>query len=270
MANITPVDNWTAGVYQWADGDVLDGGPDSLEVLPVKQLTNRSLYQRLRNVTPWDGALAADVGYPLGACVMHAGVSWRALMDTAIEPSTDPTQWERWGYSESELTAYLRGSLLSPTECPASGPAAPPSDVSPWTLWRSVAPYAEYWQWLGDVWKVVAGHYGVYVNNGVAGAAVTTGMKTIATITAHRTGRVLITASSRMTAAAGGNTNDVAIELAGSAIVSDAIVANVASQGMFCSSTIELPVTQGQVIATTTYSNFAGTALLRSSIYFKG
>jgi hypothetical protein len=112
MANIALVNNWVAGIYQWADGDVLDGGPDSLEVLPVKQLANNSLHQRLVNVTDWSDTLAAAYGYPLGAVVRHAGVSWRAKLANDVPPGTDPLKWERWGFSESELAAWLEARYL--------------------------------------------------------------------------------------------------------------------------------------------------------------
>ena len=37
---------WSDTVYAWQDGDVLDGGPDSTEVLPIKQLANRTQWLR--------------------------------------------------------------------------------------------------------------------------------------------------------------------------------------------------------------------------------
>lgn len=118
MANIEESNDWPSGVYQYADGDVLDGGPESSETLPIRQLANRSLYQRVRNVTPWESALALSVGYPTGACVMHAGVSWRSKVLNAVEPGTDAEKWERWGYSESELDARIAtkmpGSVANP------------------------------------------------------------------------------------------------------------------------------------------------------------
>lgn len=107
MANINESDEWASGVYQYAIGDVLDGGPESSETLPIRQLANRSLFQRLRNVTPWDAALALAVGYPSGACVMHGGVSWRSKVLNGAEPGTDQLKWERWAFSESELLAIL-------------------------------------------------------------------------------------------------------------------------------------------------------------------
>ncbi|MBW8469873.1 MAG: hypothetical protein K0M67_16530 [Thiobacillus sp.] len=113
MSNIAVSNDWPAGVYQYADGDVLDGGADSSEVLPLKQLANRSLFQRLANVTPWDSALAAEFGYPNKAVVMHGGLSWRALVANAVEPGTDVTKWERWGYSESELAELLADISLN-------------------------------------------------------------------------------------------------------------------------------------------------------------
>lgn len=193
MANIVETDNWPGGVYQYADGDVLEGGPDSSEVLPLKQLAQRSLYQRLRNVTDWDAGLAAEFGYPAGAVVRHAGVSWRAKVTNAVEPGTNPAAWERWAYSESELAAYLRGSLLSPVRCPVTGPAAIPSAASPYTMWQSVAPYNEYWMWMGDAWKVVANRYTTSV--GTASSTLTANvLKNIVTVTAPRAGSAYLRA----------------------------------------------------------------------------
>lgn len=193
MANIVETDNWPGGVYQYADGDVLEGGPDSSEVLPLKQLAQRSLYQRLRNVTDWDAGLAAAFGYPAGAVVRHAAVSWRAKVANAVEPGTDATKWERWAYSESELAAYLRGSLLSPVRCAVTGPAAVPSAASPYTMWQSVAPYNEYWMWMGDAWKVVANRYITSV--GTASSTLTANvLKSIVSVTAPRAGSAYLRA----------------------------------------------------------------------------
>jgi hypothetical protein len=118
MSNVNEENDWPNGVYQYADGDVIDGGPESSETLPIRQLANRSLYQRVRNVTPWDVGLAASVGYPTGACVMHAGVSWRSKVLNSVEPGTDAQKWERWGYSETELDARIAtkmpGSVVGP------------------------------------------------------------------------------------------------------------------------------------------------------------
>lgn len=110
MANINANDDWAAGVYQYADGDVLDGGPNSTEVLPFKQLAGRSIYQRLRGVTPWDASLANQYGYPQFACVFHNGFSWRSKVATSVEPGTDPDKWERWGFTLAELETEFGGT----------------------------------------------------------------------------------------------------------------------------------------------------------------
>lgn len=159
MANIAETVDWPAGVYQYAIGDVLDGGPDSSEVLPLKQLANRALYQRLANVTPWDSVLAGLYGYPLKACVMHNGLSWRSkVAGNAVEPGTDGTKWERWGYSKDELDAWLSNVLPfgAPVACPNAGPDLATADK----LKIHKSALGEYWMWLGDTWRVVAGlHY---------------------------------------------------------------------------------------------------------------
>lgn len=116
MANLNELDDWPSGVYQYADGDVLDGGPESTETLPLRQLAARARYQRLRNVTPWDALLAAANGYPAGACVFHSGVTWRAKVPNNAEPGTDPAKWERWGYSASELMGWAQSQRVSFSE----------------------------------------------------------------------------------------------------------------------------------------------------------
>lgn len=265
MADIATIDTWSPTVYQWADGDVLDGGPESLEVLPVKQMANRSLFQRLRSVTPWSDVLAAAYGYPEGACVMHADVSWRAKIANAVEPGTDATKWERWGFSDDEFNAKLATFLpyAAPTACANTGPdgVADKSKIHKSAL-------GEYWMWLGDAWGVVWNKYGSYYNNGAAGAAVAAGGKQFNQITAHRDGVISVTASARMVAAASGDTLDVSIDLAGVSVVSDAIVATVVGQGMYTSASIQLPVTAGQVLRAASYSNYAGTAFYRASAYY--
>lgn len=184
---------WPLGVYQVAVTDPVLGGADGPPNLMGRALANRALYQRLRNVTPWLADLAAAYGYPAGACVRHGATTWRAIVDNNVAPGTDPTKWERWGYSESELAAYLRGSLLSPARCPVTGPAAVPSAASPYTMWQSVAPYNEYWAWLGDVWKVVANRYTTSV--GTASSTLTANvLKNIVTVTAPRAGSAYLRA----------------------------------------------------------------------------
>lgn len=184
MANIAEEIDWPAGVYQYAIGDVLDGGPDSSETLPIRQLAHRSLMQRVHNVTPWDSVLAGLYGYPVGACVMHSGVSWRAKVANAVEPGTDGTKWERWGYSLDELNTWFASYLPygAPLACPATGPAADANKVK---IYKSTL--GEYWMWLGDGWKLVSSGYRLV--NAIASNALTAGLTTaIVSLTAPRSG----------------------------------------------------------------------------------
>lgn len=121
------------------------------------QVHNGVRYLTRRGLADW----SADEDYKVGdRCLAADGMTYRCIADhTNIVPGTDVTKWERWGYAKSELDAYLRGSLLSPVRCPVTGPAASPSGVSPYTMWQSIAPYNEYWMWMGDAWKVVANRY---------------------------------------------------------------------------------------------------------------
>ena len=146
-------------------------------------------YLTRRGLADW----SADEDYKVGdRCLAANGMTYRCLADhTNILPGTDATKWERWGYAQSELAAYLRSALLSPATCPATGPVANPSDASPYTMWKSVAPYNEYWMWMGDAWKVVANRYTTF--QGVASSTLTaTVAKNIATVTAHRDGSVYL------------------------------------------------------------------------------
>ena len=102
MANLTEADDWASGIYQIEEGDPVLGGPTGLTNTPPRQLANRTLYQRLRNVTPWDAALL----YPAQAYVQYAGKTYRsAAININVVPGTDATKWERWGFTLAELNA---------------------------------------------------------------------------------------------------------------------------------------------------------------------
>lgn len=190
MANITETNDWPAGVYQYAIGDIVDGGPDSLETLPLRQLAHRSLFQRLRNVTPWDSVLAGLYGYPQGACVMHAGVSWRSLVaNNGVEPGTDDTRWERWAFSLDELETWLASYLPygAPIACANTGPVLATADRA--RIHKS--PLGEYWMWLGDAWQVIAGRASVVVG-AVSVATPANVLTTVAALTAPRNGKAYL------------------------------------------------------------------------------
>jgi len=189
MANVTETNSWPAGVYQYADGDVLDGGPDSAEVLPIKQLAQRSLFQRLANITAWDGVLASVHGYPNGACVMHAGQSWRSkIANNDAAPGSDALKWERWAFSLAELQAWFAEYLPfgAPVACPSTGPTGAANKAK---IHKS--DLGEYWMWLGDSWRVVS-ERASFVNS-IASNALPGGVPTaIVNMTAPRAGRAVV------------------------------------------------------------------------------
>lgn len=104
MATLTEADDWASGIYQIEEGDPVLGGPTGLTNTPPRQLANRTLYQRLRNVTPWDAALL----YPAMAYVQYAGKTYRsAAININVVPGTDATKWVRWGFTIAELNSEL-------------------------------------------------------------------------------------------------------------------------------------------------------------------
>jgi hypothetical protein len=188
MANQNETPEWPATVYQVGVTDPVLGGAEGPVNVMGLALAKRSLYQRLRNVTPWDAALAANFGYPAGACVRHGAVTWRAVVDNNVAPGSDAAKWERWGYSEAELNQLLAAipSVLPygvPPACPNSGPdgGANKSKIHKSAL-------DEYWMWLGDAWRVVAGLYRQHL--GATNYNLTPSGLTIATWTAHRAGEI--------------------------------------------------------------------------------
>ncbi len=110
MANLTESDSWEAGIYQLEEDDPVLGGPTGIDNLAPRQLASRSLYQRLRNVTPWVATLA----YPASlAFVSHAGTTWKSVdASTAVEPGTDDTKWTRWAHTKGELNELLSDSAV--------------------------------------------------------------------------------------------------------------------------------------------------------------
>lgn len=109
MANLNETDEWFAGIYQLEEDDPVLGGPAGIDNLAPRQLAGRSLYQRLRSVTPWSAVLA----YPAAvAYVGHAGTTWKSVAaSTGVEPGTDDTKWVRWAHTASELEEILEDAI---------------------------------------------------------------------------------------------------------------------------------------------------------------
>ena len=103
---------------------------------------------------------AATETYEIGdRCIGDDGKTYKSLVAANINfaPSTNPTKWERWGFSLAEMYAFLLSNHGG--NCPVTGPASAPSAGAPWTRDTSVTPYFEQWEWFPNVWRVVANHY---------------------------------------------------------------------------------------------------------------
>lgn len=111
MANLNETDEWFAGIYQLEEDDPVLGGPAGIDNLAPRQLASRSLYQRLRSVTPWSALLAypADTAY-----VSHAGTTWKSgAASTGVQPGTDETKWTRWAHTAAELASLLDDQIAA-------------------------------------------------------------------------------------------------------------------------------------------------------------
>ena len=129
MANLNETDNWANGIYQLEEDDPVLGGPAGITNQPPKQLASRTLYQRLRNVTPWieDLPYSANVAY-----VSHAATTWKsAAASTGVEPGTDVSKWVRWGHTEAELSDALGHSVAAHEERP--------DPHQQYALWEAIA-----------------------------------------------------------------------------------------------------------------------------------
>jgi hypothetical protein len=111
MANLNESDLWEAGIYQLEEDDPVLGGPTGIDNRAPRQLANRALYQRLRNVTPWDATLS----YPASvAYVSYSGTTWKSVGESLnIAPGADPEKWTRWGHTDGELAAKLGNAVVS-------------------------------------------------------------------------------------------------------------------------------------------------------------
>ncbi|XXQ53575.1 hypothetical protein ACA040_002246 [Xenophilus aerolatus] len=111
MANLNETDEWFAGIYQLEEDDPVLGGPAGIDNLAPRQLASRSLYQRMRNVTPWSALLAypADTAY-----VSHAGTTWKSVAaSTDVQPGSDDTKWVRWAHTAAELAEAIGDSMAN-------------------------------------------------------------------------------------------------------------------------------------------------------------
>lgn len=117
--DVLPVWSESGDTTQPTNPEIQEGWPLST-VPPSRQrfnwilnfVANAMRYLLQFGVSEW----VTTEDYPLAARVQHAGVTWVAILaNTGIEPGTDPTKWERWGFSATELAAFLDPITLDGT-----------------------------------------------------------------------------------------------------------------------------------------------------------
>jgi hypothetical protein len=239
----TPAD-WPVSVYQVGVTDPVLGGAEGPVNIMGLALAKRALYQRMRNVTPWDAGLAALHGYPAGACVRHGATTWRAKLDNNVAPGTDAAKWERWGWSEDELNTKLATLLpyAAPTACANAGPSGAADKAK-----LNKSALGEYWMWLGDSWRVIAGQY---QNVQVSSVGLDTNYNDMTAVTnfaCHRAGTVLMTVSGRSYGLVETGSFGVGLGQPGNLQMSDLSVNNTAPAWHHVSATNVVPVAAGDV-----------------------
>lgn len=146
---------------------------------------NAVRYFSRRGVPDWIATESYEI-YDIQRSLVD-GKTYRSLVTANInfEPSANPLKWERWGFSLSELWAYISSGLYGGA-CPNTGPASAPTLANPYLEYTSAL--GEIWRYVGGVWKVIANCYKL------ADTAYTTAngnqTVTIFTYTAHRAGTI--------------------------------------------------------------------------------
>lgn len=111
MANLNESDQWETGIYQLEEDDPVLGGPTGIDNRPPRELANRTRYQRLRNITPWD----ATFTYPANvAYVSYGGTTWKSVGESLnVAPGTDAAKWVRWAFTAGELSSVLGDAVAA-------------------------------------------------------------------------------------------------------------------------------------------------------------
>jgi hypothetical protein len=127
MAQLTESDEWS-GIYQLEEDDPVLGGPlpAGTSNLQPTQLASRTKYLRLRGISPWDATLE----YPQDAYVSDDGKTWHSLVaNTNVQPGTDPTKWERWGYTADDQAGLSNANpVMNGAASPGTAAAASRAD----------------------------------------------------------------------------------------------------------------------------------------------
>ena len=277
MATVRPpiLDPWadTGDKVQPTDPEIAVGWPVT-DIPPSRErfnwffnfVSNAVRYITRRGLSDWH----TDESYQIGdRCISPVDQkSYKAIVggvdNQGFEPSTSPLKWERWGFTLSELLAYLTTDLYGGA-CPNTGPTTPPTPANPYTKYKSAL--GEYWEWQGDAWSVVANKYGQFTSYAVPAMGTTT----LRTLTAHRAGRVQVSTScgTGNTLSSSGSSVLASVRKNGTILVEDRGYYDVAGVGLHASANAVLEVAGGDVLTfVLVLSNIGQTGICETSFNY--
>ncbi|MBX9612431.1 MAG: hypothetical protein K2X51_12490 [Burkholderiales bacterium] len=129
MATLNELAEWTAGIYQLEEDDVVQGGPDGIDNVQAKQLANRTQY--LKSVLEAAGDLYQPIDPTLSALAALATQADRLIYATGGDT-----------FTLTELTAYARTLLASADAAVARAALAAAPLASPALTGSPTAPTA--------------------------------------------------------------------------------------------------------------------------------
>jgi hypothetical protein len=219
---VLPVWADTGDKTQPTDGEIAVGWPVT-SIPPSRQrfnwffnwVSNGVRYLTRRGIPDWVETEPYKIGDRQQSLVN--GKTYVSIVDDNInfEPSANPAKWERWGFSLSDLFAFLLSNHGG--NCPVTGPAAAPTAGNPYTKYTSVAPYLENWEWTATTgWKVTSNHYESPMIT-AASTALAGGNNLVHTAPLPRKGKIFVFAYSHIPAGTAA-THTVLVQVPGGAV----------------------------------------------------
>lgn len=119
------------------------------------------------------------------------------------------------------------------------------------------SPFGEYWVWMGDVWRVLCGHYGSFPRSSIAAAADTEHQ--VFTFTCHRNGLISINAHANLGTAFANQYLYVTVKINGVASAVHTAYAHASGIILAGSTSHMIPMVTNDVVTVTVKSSVAAT-----------
>lgn len=228
-------------------------------------VSNAYRYLTRRGIPDWISTETFEIGDIQRSLV--DGKTYRSMVAANInfEPSINPLKWERWGFSLSELWAYISSGLYGGA-CPNTGPASAPTLANPYLEYTSAL--GEIWRYVGGVWKVIASHYGVDFANATYAIAANT-QQVVQSFTAPRDGIIQCSISSFTAAGQAGNGLYVEGKYNTLKICADSTLSDIIGRQQYVSAAQTMAVSAGAVITMEIFSQNALSGNVRASVRYK-